>query len=196
MITKGGMGVSLKVIVGYKGAGKTNFCTHLCWEGYLQGRKIFSNYKLEFPFTPLNVIEMIDNPNMVKNGIIAIDEAHCYLDSRLSGSKKNRMFSYIMLQGRKRRIDIIITSQSIDQIDIRLRRHLEHLYECKALKKDTRDGKNILRPATSEEIENQEVDLVRIEFTDFTMGQRKKMLYDPKPMFSKYDSDEFINAFE
>jgi hypothetical protein len=190
------MGVSLKVLVGYKGAGKTAFCTSLCWDGYLKGRKIFSNYKLEFPFTPIDLKAMIDDPNWVRDGIIAIDEAQTFVDCRMAGSKKNRLFSYIMLQGRKRKIDIILTTQQIENVDIRIRRNLEHLYECKALKKDMRDGKNVLRPATAEEIENQKVDLIRIEFTDYTMGNRKKMLFDPKPMFSKYDSDEFIDIIE
>jgi hypothetical protein len=188
--------MSLKVIVGYKGAGKTAFCTSLCWDGYLKGRKVFSNYKLGFPFTAIDLKAMIENPNWVKDGIIAIDESQTFVDCRMAGSKKNRLFSYIMLQGRKRKIDIILTTQQLDNVDIRIRRNLEHLYECRALVKDETGEKKRLRPATAEEIEGQRVDLVKIDFTDYTMGRRMKMLFDPHPMFSKYDSDEFIDIIE
>lgn len=188
--------MSLKVITGYKGAGKTAYCTQLCWEGHLRGRAIFSNYKLEFPFKPLDLKAMLDNPDWVKNGIIAIDEAQTFVDCRLAGSKKNRLFSYLMLQGRKRKIDIILTTQQLCNVDIRIRRNLEHLYECSALKKDVKDGKNVLRPATAEEVENASVDVIKIIFTDYTMGRRMQTVFDPHPMFSKYDSDEFVDIVE
>jgi len=186
--------LSLKVITGYKGAGKTAFCTSLCNTGHQHGRRIFSNYKLEFPYKPIDLKAMIENPNWVKDGIIAIDEAQTFVDCRMSASKKNRLFSYIMLQGRKRKIDIILTTQQIDNVDIRIRRNLEHLYECKALVKDEEMHK--LRPATAEEIEGQMVDLVHITFTDYTMGRRMKMLFDPHPMFKLYDSDEFVDIMD
>lgn len=188
--------MSLKVIVGHKGDGKTNLCTSLCYNGWLAGRKIFSNYKLEFPFTPIDLKAMIENPDWVRDGIIAIDEAQTFVDCRMAGSKKNRLFSYIMLQGRKRKIDIILTSQQLDNVDIRIRRNLEHLYECEAIVKDVRDGKPILRRATAEEKEAAHVDLVKVTFTDYTMGVRKKMIFDPAPFFRLYDSDEFIDIVE
>jgi zona occludens toxin (predicted ATPase) len=139
---------------------------------------------------------MIENPNWVKDGIIAIDEAQTFVDCRMAASKKNRLFSYIMLQGRKRKIDIIMTTQQLDNVDIRIRRNLEHLYECKALVKDEDGEKKRLRPATAEEIEGQMVDLVHITFTDYTMGRRMKMLFNPHPMFKLYDSDEFVDIIE
>ena len=188
--------MALKVLVGHKGDGKTCFATSLCYKGYLAGRKVFSNYQLEFPFTPIDLKAMIENPNWVKDGIICIDEAQTFVDCRMAGSRKNRLFSYIMLQGRKRKIDIILTSQQLDNVDIRIRRNLEHLYECEALVKDMRDEKRILRPATAEEKENAMIDLIKVTFTDYTMGVRRKMLFDPHPFFKLYDSDEFVDITE
>lgn len=188
--------MSLKVITGFKGAGKTCFATSLGFNGYKKGRRIFSNYLLSFPFVPLDLKEMISNPNWVKDGVLLIDEAQTFVDCRLSGSKKNRLFSYLMLQGRKRKIDIVMTSQQIENLDIRIRRNLEHLYECTALVIDNSHGKKALRHATAEEIEGHKVDIIKVVFTDYTMNRRMKMLFNPHPFFDMYDSDEFIDITE
>lgn len=185
--------MSLKVITGYKGAGKTCLATKFAWEAYNVGRPIFSNYSLEFEYQPIDIKEMLENPSEVKDAVILIDEAQTWVDCRMAGAKKNRLFSYLMLQGRKRRIDIIMTSQQIENVDIRIRKNLEHLYECKPLVKDKYKGKGILRGASDVEIENHKVDMIKVIWHDYSLGKIKKTIFDPKPYFEMYDSDEFVD---
>jgi hypothetical protein len=185
--------MSLKVITGYKGSGKTCLATKFAYEGFLIGKPIFSNYSLAFDYQPIDIKDMLDNPSDVKDGIILIDEAQTWVDCRMAGAKKNRLFSYLMLQGRKRRIDIIMTSQQLDNVDIRVRRNLEHLYNCIPLVKDVFRGKGIMRAASDVEIENHRVDLIKVTWHDYSLGKIKKTIFDPAPYFELYDSDEFVD---
>ena len=64
------------------------------------------------------------------NSTIFIQEAHNYIDSRNSMSKRNKALSYWILQSRhtgKGSCDIIYDTQSLSQVDIRLRRNTDHI---------------------------------------------------------------------
>jgi hypothetical protein len=180
------------VITGFKGDGKTVFATSLLWKGWKIGRKIFSNYHLEFPYEPINLKEMLstEGSKQITDGMLAIDEATLALDCRLSATKKNRLASYLMLQGRKRKIDIILTTQQMANIDIRYRKNCDIQYECTALKVDY-EGKK-LRKATIAEKDGHEIDLVKVVMTDFTMNYQRKTIFDPTFFFDKFDSDELV----
>jgi hypothetical protein len=98
-----------------------------------------------------------------------------------------------MLQSRKRKLSIILTTQQMSNIDIRLRKNVDLLLECSALVKA---GGKKLRPASIQEIEAQKVDYIRVVMTDYSMGYRKERVYDPHPMFTKYNSEEFVDIVE
>jgi hypothetical protein len=186
----------LIIVTGFKGDGKTVFATSLLWHGWKKGRQIFSNYGLSFPYEPIKLKEMLspDGSKKIKDGMVAIDEAQMWMDCRLAGSKKNRLASYLMLQGRKRRIDIILTSQQMGNVDVRFRRNCDVQYECTALKIDYDSRK--LRRATVEEKDGHDVDLVKIVMTDFTMNYQRKTIFDPTFFFDKFDSDEFVDLVD
>lgn len=185
--------MSLIIITGFKGDGKTVFMTSLLWHGWKQNRKIFSNYQLAFPYEAINLKEMLsaEGSKKITDGMLAIDEAQMWMDCRLSGSKKNRLGSYLMLQGRKRRIDIILTSQQMANVDIRFRKNCDVQYECTALKIEYEGRK--LRKATISEKDGHDIDLVKVVMTDFTMNYQRKTIFDPKFFFDKFDSDEFVD---
>jgi hypothetical protein len=62
---------------------------------------------------------MIDD---IRSGIFLIDELWLYADSRLSGSARNKFVSKVLLKSRKRDLDILYTTQSLGQVDVRIRR--------------------------------------------------------------------------
>jgi hypothetical protein len=100
------------------GAGKTLALTYLAARNYAQGRKIYANYKLEFPFIPVKTPDQI---NEMKEGFFAADELWTWADSRRSGSKKNKFITPVLAKSRKRGIHIGYTTQYFKQIDIRIR---------------------------------------------------------------------------
>lgn len=78
-----------------------------------------------------NMFEMVKNKTLnMHNSTVLLQEAHNYIDSRNAASKKNRTFSYWILQSRHTGMgtcDIIYDTQDIGQIDLRLRRNTDYL---------------------------------------------------------------------
>ena len=64
------------------------------------------------------------------NCVLVIDEAHVYLDSRTSVSRKNRIISMFLVQTRKKNVHLYYTTQSYDQIDKRLRNNTDVIVTC------------------------------------------------------------------
>jgi hypothetical protein len=110
-------------IVGELGAGKTLTLTYLGLRNYIkyQGtRTIFANYHLkQVPYTYVPNPEDIDE---IRSGIFLIDELWLYCDSRLSSSGRNKFVTKVLLKSRKRDLDILYTTQSLGQVDVRIRR--------------------------------------------------------------------------
>jgi len=119
--------------IGDIGGGKTASMVKEVYIKYLQGRKIYSNIKLNFPYTPItrdNLQEMATGGFNLNNGVLVLDEIHIYIDSRTSMSKSNRIITYFALQTRKVGVDLYYTTQYIDQVDKRIRNLTNNLIEC------------------------------------------------------------------
>lgn len=118
---------------GNRGSGKTLSMTITAYLKYLEGYTIYSNYKLNFPYTTYT---MTDIENYAKSkekfakSIFLLDEAHVVVDSRTSGKKFSRIFSYWVTQTRKKDIDLYYTTQFSRQIDVRLRIHTDIVVQC------------------------------------------------------------------
>lgn len=110
-------------IVGELGAGKTLSLVYLGlrnWIKYQGTRTIFANFHLKgIPYTYVPNPEDIDE---IRSGIFLIDELWLYCDSRLSSSGRNKFVTKVLLKSRKRDLDILYTTQSLGQVDVRIRR--------------------------------------------------------------------------
>jgi hypothetical protein len=177
------------MITGLKGAGKTAYMTKLLYDAWKKGRTVRANYKLEFPFKAIDLDFLLTNPYELQDMSIGIDEAQTYFDCRMSASKKNRIFSYLMLQSRKRHVDIFFTSQQAANVDIRIRRNIDFLYECTPMVQ-TSAG---LKRARLEDIEGKRIARILITEFNFEAEQKKKFIFNPTEIYKIYDSDEFIN---
>lgn len=113
--------MTLMGIVGELGAGKTLALTYFGWRNwYFKQKQIFSNYRFYgFPYIPIKTIRELDN---MKSGFFAGDELWLSIDARSSLTTKNRVTGGILLRSRKRDLNFCFTSQSIDQIDKRIRK--------------------------------------------------------------------------
>lgn len=174
-------------MTGVKGSGKTCYTTAGLCEAYQHGKQVYANYHLYFPYTPLDMEDIIENMGNLQNVSIAIDEAQIYFDCRMSASKQNRLFSYLMLQSRKRNVDITMTSQQLWNVDVRIRRNLDYLCECVAMVEKA-PGK--YRRATVEEIEARKIDRIFIRETNYAQESVRAFLFNPGPYFALYNSDE------
>ena len=119
----------LIVILGNYGSGKTLFLTYLTFK---TKRNVFSNFKLNTKnYNHLDVLDLLNLPNHID---VFLDEAYTWLESRLSGKAINRYLSYILLQSRKRTIDIYCTAQLFSTIDVRFRHKSDIIIECHKFK--------------------------------------------------------------
>lgn len=127
-------------MVGKMGSGKTLTMTYFLFILYIEKQlKIMTNYKLKFPkrrdgYTPehidMNLLLDPKNTQMMNCGI-GLDEFWLFADSRNSASKTNRLISYILLQSRKRNVEIFVTAQSYGQLDKRFRNNADYVVYCK-----------------------------------------------------------------
>src|SRR2546428_10932370 len=101
--------MGLWALVGKMGGGKTLTMTYFLLILYIEQRmRILTNYKLKFPkridgYIPEKIdMELLLDPKneQMKNCAIGLDEFWLWADSRNSGSKVNRLISYILLQSR------------------------------------------------------------------------------------------------
>jgi hypothetical protein len=126
------------MLIGFEGGlgdGKTILLTkYLMDEHYHNKRPIMSNFNLtKIPYKKLDVLELLENKAELYNVCVGIDEITVYVDCRMSSSRANRFFSYLVLQSRKRDVDIYYTSQSLGMLDFRVVNHTPITVLCKKM---------------------------------------------------------------
>lgn len=115
----------LIIILGNLGSGKTLLLTYLATK---TKRKIFANYEIYLKnYNKLEVDTLLNLPNNID---VYLDEAYTWLESRVSGKALNRYLSYILLQSRKRTLDIYCTAQLFSTLDKRFREKADILIKC------------------------------------------------------------------
>jgi hypothetical protein len=81
-----------------------------------------------------DLVDFANNDVPLYKALIILDEAHIFLDSRNSASKRNKIISYFLLQTRKKGCHLYYTTQRFHQIDKRLRDNSDVLIQCRTAK--------------------------------------------------------------
>lgn len=106
---------------GPMGSGKT-----LAAVAYLvanKPKKLYSNIPLKSLHSkPLNLNKI--STNYYKNCTIFIDMAEFYLDCRTTNSINSRLLLYLLVQSRHLNLEVVLTCQSVQYLDLRVRRML------------------------------------------------------------------------
>lgn len=168
-------------VIGDRGSGKTLFMTREAHMQYLNGKKIYSNYKLKFPESEkTKKPELLPNEFFInyedhnlKNCCLFLDEVYVYIDSRTSISRTNKIMSYFFNQTRKTGVDLYYSTQFFSQVDKRLRHNTERFVLPKAFKlKD-----NIV---------------IQVDICNRDLKVLDKWQFLGKPYYNFYDTDEII----
>lgn len=115
----------LIIILGNLGTGKTLLLTYFSTKSK---RNIFANFNINLErYNKLEVDTLLDLPNNID---VYLDEAYTWLESRVSGKGLNRYLSYILLQSRKRNLDIYCTAQLFSTLDKRFREKSDIIIFC------------------------------------------------------------------
>ncbi|MEM0173574.1 MAG: ATP-binding protein [Sulfolobaceae archaeon] len=120
-------GNKIVALLGRRGVGKSNHAISFLYYYYQQGRTIYSNIWLSFPYKKLE-LEMIKTlPEELNDSVIFIDEIHMWADAYKFFSKNSRSLSTLATQLRKRNITLIFTTQFLTQTVKRLRDQVDYL---------------------------------------------------------------------
>lgn len=99
-----------------------------------KGRNIYTNLTLDgIPSHSFDIDEFLSGENQkdLFNATIGLDEITVMMDCRLGSSKQNLLMGYLVLQSRKRNIDIYYTTQSMDLVDKkRLIKYTNYIVYC------------------------------------------------------------------
>jgi hypothetical protein len=131
--------------IGARGSGKSVGASRMAiWEYMLHGYDVWSNMDIAFTLNwkgkpvkeyhskPLDDISLTNLDDIYQNGLLLVDEVNMeFSEARRSMSNKNLMFSYILQQLRKRRMNLIWTAQSEMHCDDRLRFQSDFIIMCK-----------------------------------------------------------------
>jgi len=106
------------IISGLTGSGKTSMSVMLAWRAYRQGRKVYANFKLNFPFEHISLTKLLKF--QLENCVIVLDEGYRYMDSHHK-SALTTLISYFVNQSRKRHVDFVTNSQRAINIHPQIR---------------------------------------------------------------------------
>lgn len=114
---------------GRMGSGKTlNMTKWAIFFAETMNRPIYANYHINHPkahlFTSFKELEK------VRHAIIAYDEIHVDLDSRGWDRKNQQAFTHWFTQTRKMFCSFLYTTQTIDQLEKRIRNNTQYLFLC------------------------------------------------------------------
>lgn len=109
-------------VEGLPGGGKTAICIRYVKKDYENGRKIISNTPLyDIEYEVFDIEQFLSNTNeyrkKIENATILLDEITMYMDCRLPHGKASLLMGYMVLQKRKRNVDIYYTTQDLDLVD-------------------------------------------------------------------------------
>lgn len=165
-------------LTGKMGSGKTLMMTIFAHKYHSElGSKVYANYGLRFPFSPLRMSDLTDFSHDLNNAVIAADEIHLFLDSRQSMSKKSRIISYFITQSRKRNLIFLYTTQNSHQVDKRLRANTDYVIECRNL--SPKDAQKDV--------------FIQYTMTDMNSGMSRTYKFKADPYFKLYDTKQLID---
>lgn len=123
-------------IEGGLGSGKTIMLVRYLYKDYLKNKNIIANLKLNnMKYSSINFKDLLANNETLEfnNSTIGIDEITVFIDCRTSISKRNKIFSYFVLQSRKRDVNVYFTTQDIGMLDFRVVDHTEIIILCEKI---------------------------------------------------------------
>ncbi len=119
---------------GNMGSGKTTAAVAFAYEEHdVNKLKVISNTFLNFTYTQFSLEWFIEHlaDHEMEDCILFLDEMYQIADSRSSGSKLNKLFTYFMVQTRKRNVDVYFCTHYLDHVDLRLRRSADIRNSCR-----------------------------------------------------------------
>lgn len=187
--------MSVSVICGPKGSGKSYFLTNELYDAYKQRKIVYCNYGLKFPFRKITMGSFLHKQKELQNCVIGIDEAMSYLDCRRSMDETHRVLTYHLNQSRKFDVDIYFATLDFSTLDKRLRDTVDYVYKFKKPLKFLPDHKAFVRVNGCEVVPDF-FNYVKWDFTQDTPEPKEHSLRAVKGIFNLYDTKQFFSLVD
>lgn len=114
---------------GKQGSGKTLFCASLLRDYHSQGKTVYSNIHLNFPYKKINYADIINC--RLENAVVYLDEIQLILPARqaMKSSSVQICDSFLSMSSKKDLI-VIGTTQFPAKVDIRFRTEADYNILC------------------------------------------------------------------
>jgi len=125
----------ITLITGLPGSGKTYYLAKLAKQALIQKRELWLNFRIFPKPQSEHLVHYYNDPAMLRNaeaGLILMDEAHIYFNSRKWDSLDERV-QYKLQQHRKDGLDIIGAVQSEARLDIVFRELVAEWKHCRKI---------------------------------------------------------------
>lgn len=119
--------MSITMHTGRPGTGKTYCLTRNALKYLKQGEKVFSNYKINLDHPNLFFWKYPQDILNIREGIILMDEAHVYFNSR-KWKDLPEDFLRLLAQHRKKGLHIEGTVQHVNRLDVVMRELIDFWY--------------------------------------------------------------------
>ncbi len=184
-------------IVGDRGSGKTNFLAAVLHREHLRGKKIISNFKLNFPHTYMPFSEIVKFPVLLRDAVLGLDELGRGADSYEFFDSRVKEITNIVLQLRKRHCEAWYTVQRFGLITKRLRDQTDGFL----LMEDIDGKRRTYVNAAGEVIEvDNHREICGGKFRVYVFNDQtrfiKRRVFNGKPFWHLYDTDEEIGDNE
>jgi len=184
----------ITIMVGSQGSGKTLYMTKTAFEQ--QGVKdIYSNYKLNFSHKKADFKKMLSAS--YNNALILIDEAHIWgLDSRSCMSKNSKeLVKKFIVQCRKQGVDLLLSTQRIRQIDVRVRENADFLITLVKWIYDPIQ-KKLCQAIQSQHYPKDHIIIIEQEVMRLDDGKMRTIYFKANDWYDKYNTREVIRLQE
>jgi len=189
-------------IGGKLSGGKTCTAVKFAYDRYNDGKKVISNFMVNFPGDQRNIfmnneqfVDFIKThymdqqglKRMFFNSVLILDEVQNLISSRSSATQLNNLLLNFFMMAGKLDCDIVYTAQVQDSMVDKIIRECTNVYcNCYRI---TEDGKPLI---FENRIYNKRILIVVIMQFDFdVLGQQiRTLIYDPAEFYKFYDTRE------
>jgi hypothetical protein len=181
--------MTIFLVCGKQGSGKTLWCSAILYDYYLQGKKIYSNIHLRFPYEKINYADIINC--RLENAVVYLDEIQLTLPSRQSmKSSSVQICDSFLSMSSKKDLIIIGTTQFPQKVDVRFRTEADYNVLCEKFvwngerwAKSNKDAK---------ELKNTPV-IIDVAVEQVYDGQISKIRILANKFYGLYDRYEIVN---
>lgn len=179
----------ISLVVGRQGSGKTLFLVLRALQAAREGRRVYSNVHLRgIKYVPIRFSEIIECK--YSNGVLLLDEAHLYLPARAALSKKSRLIvDGFLSMVRKKRLDVLGSTQLERKIDVRFREEKDYLFVCsKFLNVGGRWVECVGARQPSGEV------VIRVDALDCFSQRMRSFAFGANVLYQRFDTDQIIRV--